>query len=47
LAGIPVSCVKDEADAREALRILSNLLNECGEELVWEVVNRTEANIFE
>jgi hypothetical protein len=47
MAGISVSCVKDKTDAREALRVLSNLLNKCGEKLVWEVVNRTEANIFE
>jgi hypothetical protein len=47
MARIPIACIEDKADARESLRILPDLLNECGEELVWEVINRTEANIFE
>jgi hypothetical protein len=47
IAGISVSCVKDKADAREALGILPNLLNERREELVWEVIDGTEANVFE
>ena len=47
VARIAITCVKDKADARESLWILPDLLNECGEELVWEVIDRTEANIFE
>jgi hypothetical protein len=44
---ISVARIEDEADTSETLRILPDLLNECGEELIWEVINRTEANIFE
>jgi hypothetical protein len=47
MARISIACIKDKADAREAFRILSNLLNECGEKLEWEVINRAEADIFE
>jgi hypothetical protein len=44
---ISVARIEDEADTSETLRILPDLLNECGEELIWEVIDRAEANIFE
>jgi hypothetical protein len=47
MARITIARVENEAYTSEALRVLPNLLNERREELVWEVINRTEADIFE
>jgi hypothetical protein len=47
MARITIACIEDKTDARESLRILPDLLNEGGEELVWQVIDRAEANIFE
>jgi len=47
MARITIARVENEAYTSEALRVLPNLLDERREELVWEVINRTEADIFE